>query len=240
MNFTGRTDCKLAVMQPYLFPYVGYFQLVSAVDRLVFLDDVNYINRGWINRNRLLLSGQVRWFTVPVSGASQNSRINELHVQPGGSWRRKLLASVKQSYGKAPFFEQGYALLSSIILSEETSLSAIARGSVIAVARHLGLTTRFVTSTGRYLNEELRATERLIDICRQEGASQYFNLPGGMALYSAEDFSKAGVELHFLRPSLIEYPQFQRPFQPGLSILDVLMFNDRVSSLRILEIGDFP
>ncbi len=240
MPSIGREGCRLAIMQPYLFPYIGYFQLVAAVDRFVFFDDVNFINRGWINRNRLFLSGSVSWFTLPVSGASQNRKINELHVQPDGAWRRKLLASVRQSYGKAPCFEPAYALLEDIVLSGETSLSVLAQESVMAVAHYLGLGTEFVISTGRYGNEDLRGSDRILDICRQEQAAEYHNLPGGMALYSAEDFSVAGVELHFVQPELLEYGQLEAPFKPGLSMLDVLMFNDRMSTLRLLGSADSP
>ena len=230
----GRPGCRLAVMQPYLFPYVGYFQLVAAVDRFVFYDDVHYIKGGWINRNRLLLSQQVSWFTFPLCDASSNRKINQAHVQPNGTWRRKLLASVRQSYGRAPFFEPAFALLAEIVASGETSLSVLARQSVVSVARYLGLGTEFVVSTGRYGNEALRGAERVLDICRQEGATEYHNLPGGTALYSDEAFSAAGVELRFIEPVLVEYGQLDQPFKPDLSILDVLMFNDRDSTLRLL------
>lgn len=231
---TGRGGARLAIMQPYLFPYAGYFQLIAAVDRFVFYDDVNYIKSGWINRNRLFLSGKTHWFTLPLHDASPYKKINEIHVRQDGVWKHKLLASVRQSYGKAPYFRQAYALLESIILSDETSLSVLTRESVIAVACYLGLETEFVTSTGRYDNEALRGSDRILDICRQEGATEYHNLPGGMALYSAEKFSTAGVELRFTHTSLMEYPQFEMPFKPSLSILDMLMFNDRASSLRLL------
>lgn len=240
MPSIGSQGCRLAVMQPYLFPYIGYFQLLAAVDRFIFYDDVSYIKGGWINRNRLLLSGQVSWFTLPLSGASPHSKINEVHVQPNGTWRRKLLASVRQSYGKAPYFGSAYALLEGIVLSEESSLSALARESVMAVAGHLGLDTEFAVSTGRYDNENLRGSDRILDICRQERAVEYHNLPGGTALYSARQFASAGVDLHFVQPRLGEYSQLAAPFKPGLSILDVLMFNDRMSSLRLLGSTDSP
>jgi hypothetical protein len=221
-------------MQPYLFPYAGYFQLVAAVDRFVFYDDVNYIKGGWINRNRLFLSREVSWLTFPLCDASPNGKINQVHVQPGPAWKRKLLASVRQSYSKAPFFEQAFALFADIVLTEETSLSVLARASVVNVARYLGLRTEFVVSTGRYGNEDLRGQDRVLDICRWEGASEYHNLPGGAGLYSGEAFFAAGVDLHFVEPRLIEYSQLQPPFKPGLSVLDVLMFNDRVAALRLL------
>lgn len=231
---------KLAVMQPYLFPYLGYFQLVDAVDRFVFYDDVSYIKGGWVNRNRLFLSGNVGWLTLPVLGASPNRKINEIQVQSDARWRYKLLASVRQSYGKAPYFEQAYALLAGIVLSGETSLSVLARESVISVASYLGLGTEFAVSAQRYGNEDLRGSDRVLDICRQEGATEYYNLPGGVALYSADEFSAAGVKLRFVQPKVINYNQLEEPFKPFLSMLDVLMFNDRVSSLRLLGRESFP
>ena len=236
----GCSGCRLAVMQPYLFPYIGYFQLIAAVDRFVVYDDVAYIKGGWINRNRLFLSGGVNWFTFPLCAASPHRRINEIVVRQDDVWRRKLLASVRQSYAKAPCFEQAYTLLEGIVLSSETLLSAIARESLMSVARYLGLGTEFVVSTGRYGNEALRGTDRVLDICRQEGAAEYHNLPGGTALYSSEAFSAAGVELRFIEPTLAGYGQFEQPFTPGLSILDVLMFNDRVSTLRLLGCAGSP
>ena len=72
---------KLAIMQPYLFPYLGYFQLIAAVDKFVFYDDVNFIKNGWINRNRLLISGKVNYITIPLSGASSFLKINQVLVQ---------------------------------------------------------------------------------------------------------------------------------------------------------------
>ncbi|MEF3083825.1 WbqC family protein [Luteimonas sp. SMYT11W] len=225
---------KLAIMQPYLFPYAGYFQLVASVDRFVFYDDVNYIKGGWINRNRLYMSGGVRWFTVHLQAASAHRKINQLHVAPDHFWRRKLLASVSDAYRKAPYFEQAYAMLADVIHSSDTSLSALARSSVIAVARYIGLQTEFVVSTERYGNEYLTGADRVLDICLREGAEEYHNLPGGTGLYAAEKFATSGVTLRFVQPALRPYSQFNRPFQPGLSALDLLMFNDRLSARRLM------
>ncbi|WP_394695520.1 WbqC family protein [Pseudoxanthomonas japonensis] len=226
---------RLAIMQPYFFPYIGYFQLVAAVDRFVFYDDVAFMKQGWINRNRLLLSGRPSWFTLPVSGASSNRKINELSVQPGDVWRRKMLASVRQSYGRAPYFEQAYGLLAGILLSDECSLSALARRSVVDLSRYMGLETEFVVSSGRYGNEGMQGAERVLDICRRERATEYHNLPGGKALYSVEQFAAAGVELCFVEPNPMEYMQMEAPFKPFLSMLDVLMFNERSTLLPLLQ-----
>lgn len=226
---------KLAIMQPYLFPYLGYFQLVDAVDRFVFYDDVNYIKGGWINRNRLLLGGGVSWFTIPLNGASPHKKINEVRVQPDDMWRRKLLASVRHGYSRAPYFRQAHSLLEEILQSGETSLSELACTSIVSVSRYLGLEVQFVHSAGRYGNEALSGSARILDICRQEGATEYHNLPGGEALYSPDSFRAAGIELRFVQCELDEYRQFGSSFQSGLSILDVLMFNDPMSTRQLLK-----
>ena len=224
-------------MQPYLFPYLGYFQLVASVDKFVFYDDVNFMQKGWINRNRLYLSGAVRYFTIPLSGASQFLKINQIDVQPGEQWKKKMLESVRQSYSKAPHFRAANALLEAALHSGERSIAAIARASVRNVCDYAGLDTQFVASSAVYGNDQLSGADRIMDICRLENASDYFNPPGGRALYREENFSSEGIKLHFVEPCLREYRQFTAEFQPGLSILDALMFNDARAVRELIEAG---
>lgn len=212
-------------MQPYFFPYLGYFQLLNSVDCFVFYDDVNYIKSGWINRNRLYLSGAVRYFTVPLVGASSFEKIHRTHVQSPERWRAAMLASVQQSYAKAPYFEPVQALLRDVLTEHDGTIGDLSRHSVTAVAQYLELATRFVNSSAMYHNSDLRSVERVLDICRQEQATEYWNLPGGRNLYNAQEFAARNVQLHFIDPVLPPYPQFAPVFQPGLSILDALMFN---------------
>ncbi|WP_256250268.1 WbqC family protein [Pseudomonas sp. NBRC 111143] len=213
-------------MQPYLFPYAGYFNLVGQVDKFVFYDDVNFIKGGWINRNRLLLSGDVRYFTVPLSGASPNLKINQVKLQPKAVWARKLLEGIRQSYSKAPNFTACFDLLLEVFDGDFDDIGALARRSVVKSAERMGFGVEFVDSSGIYGNTELTAQDRVIDICVRENAHTYVNLPGGKALYSSEAFLEKGVELCFTRPELAPYPQFDKPFEPGLSIVDMMMFND--------------
>lgn len=216
---------KLAIMQPYLFPYAGYFNLVGQVDKFVFYDDVNFIKGGWINRNRLLLSGDVRYFTVPLSGASPNLKINQVKLQPKAAWERKLLESIRQSYSKAPNFAACFDLLREVFDGDFDDIGALARRSVVKSAERMGYGTHFVDSSAIYGNAGLVAQERVIDICLREGARTYINLPGGKVLYSAGAFLEKGVELRFTCPALAPYRQFDKPFEPGLSIVDMMMFN---------------
>jgi hypothetical protein len=232
---------KLAIMQPYLFPYLGYFQLVAAADRFVFFDDVNYINRGWINRNRVLLGDEVHYMTVPLSGASQTRKINEIDIQPRDLWLRKLLESIRHAYAKAPHYARVSQLLGDVLgstaTSTVTSIGTLASRSVVDVARYLKLDTDFVMSSAPYGNAALKGEQRLLDICAKERADCYVNLPGGKDLYAPDTFASAGVELRFIEPALPPYPQHGKTFHPGLSILDVLMFNDPDEARAMLATG---
>lgn len=214
---------KLAIMQPYLFPYLGYFQLLAAVDRFVVYDDVAYIKGGWVNRNRWLVGGKPAYFTVPVRDASSFRSIADTEVA-SGPWPRKLLATFRQEYGRAPYFPAAMALLERIVGLDEPSIGRRAVASVRAVAAHLGLTTDFVESSAGYGNADLRAAARVIDICRREGAVVYVNAIGGQALYNRDEFADRGIALRFLRSVPTAYQQFNETYVPGLSILDVIAY----------------
>jgi len=225
---------KLAVMQPYLFPYLGYFQLVAAVDKFVFYDDVAFIKNGWINRNRILVAGKPAYFTVPLSGASPNLRINDLRTVDGEAWRTKLAESLRHAYARAPYFKAASTLFAEAAVAGESSIAEMAKRSILAVADYLRIETAFVPSSTTYGNAAMRGSERVLDICRREYADQYLNLPGGKDLYEASHFAAAGVALRFIEPRLPAYRQGPGAFQPGLSILDVLMFNSRDEAAGML------
>ena len=216
---------KLGIMQPYLFPYLGYMQLVAAVDAFVFYDDVQFIKNGWINRNRLALGGAIRYFTVPLAGAGTSLSIREVRMQPPERWRDKLLESIRHGYARAPYYGPVRELIGDVLGTATTQISTLAARSVTETARYLGLGTRFVPSSVVYDNHALKGPARVLDICARERADHYLNLPGGRALYDSRAFSAAGVELGFVEPDLWPYRQFGDAFLPGLSIIDVLMFN---------------
>lgn len=217
---------KLAIMQPYLFPYAGYFSLIGQVDKFVFYDDVNFIKGGWINRNRLLISGDVRYFTVPLSGASPHLKINEVKVQARALWERKLLAGIEQSYSKAPNFEKAFDCVREVLgVGEFDSIAQLAKRSVRISAERIGLPVEFVESSTIYENQYLSASNRVMDICLKEGADVYVNQPGGRSLYDDLEFSSKGISLKFNDSPLRVYKQFSDQFIPGLSVLDMMMFN---------------
>jgi len=212
-------------MQPYFFPYAGYFCLLAAVDRFVFYDDVHYIKSGWINRNRLLLGGEPSYFTVPVVNASCSTRISDVAIVANGKWRRKMLESLRHGYSAAPHFGAVYELVQSVVFAKADSISELAKASVYAVAKYLEVDTHFVDSSSSYDNASLRGVERVLDICRREQATHYINLSGGRSLYEPECFRAAGLTLAFVDSKATPYPQFSVTFQPALSIVDLLMHN---------------
>ncbi|ABF12096.1 WbqC family protein [Cupriavidus metallidurans] len=216
---------RLAIMQPYLFPYLGYFQLAASVDRFVVYDDVTFIKNGWINRNRILLASAPHYLTVPLAGASSSRRIDEVRTQPRERWLGKLLEQLRHAYGRAPQYVPVSRLVEQVLSDSTDSIARLAAKSVIDTCAYLGLETTFVTTSTGYGNEALRSEARVIDICAREHAGTYVNLPGGRALYDAGTFAAASIDLEFVDTALPAYPQFGAPFVPGLSIIDVLMFN---------------
>lgn len=215
---------KLAIMQPYLFPYIGYFQLIHAADRFVFYDDVNFIKQGWINRNNILKDGKPLLFSVPLKDPSSNTLICDTGIS--GLYRSdKFLKTLKQVYSKAPYYPQVAELLSDIISTEEKKISGLAIRSVKKILKFLGTANDIRDTSSGYLNTDLKGQERVIDICKQENATHYINPSGGKELYSKEAFNDNGITLQFLQSEPKEYLQFDKPFVPNLSIIDVLMFN---------------
>ena len=215
-------------MQPYLFPYVGYFQLIHSVDRFVVYDDVAYIKQGWINRNRMLINGEPSFFTVPIKHASSFASIRDTLIdddQQHEQWPERLLKSFDNAYRRAPEFARVFPLLESVFAKKPLRIAELALASLKAVARFLDIETMFVESSSSYGNAHLKGEERVLDICAAEHATEYINVPGGRTLYSSERFAARTVKLSFLEPRSIEYRQFGGAFVPSLSIVDVLMFN---------------
>jgi len=220
---------KIAVMQPYIFPYIGYFQMIHAVDKFVFYDDVNFIKQGWINRNRVLVSGKDYLFTIPIENASSFATINETHINLAlyDRFKTKFLQTLGLNYKKAPYFPEVISLVEQILESPSVTIAQLAIKSIVATTDYLEMEKQFCISSEVYQNKGLDRYERLIDICKREKATQYINAIGGQDLYRKEDFEREGIQLNFIKTLPIAYKQFKNEFVPWLSIIDVLMFNSK-------------
>lgn len=217
---------KLGIMQPYFLPYLGYWQLLSHVDRFVVYDNIQYTKKGWINRNRHLREGGPSWFTVPLKKASDYLDVREREVAVDFD-RDKLLRSFEAGYRRAPQFGAVQPLVERIVRVPATNLFDYIHSSLVETAGFLGITTPIVVSSSVDIDHTLASEQKVLALCHAVGADGYVNPIGGQSLYSGAAFAARSIRLEFLRPRLPEYPQLGGPFVPGLSIVDVLMFNSR-------------
>lgn len=224
-------------MQPYVFPYLGYFQLIRATDRFVFYDDVQFMKGGWVNRNRITNQGRPQVFTLPAQGGSMHSRIMDVTCGGTAKFRKKFLRQLEQEYRRAPQFGPVSEMVARVLDGpHEGNMAQIAMASVTAVMELLDLPFDPCVSSRDYPREgDLKGPARVISITHALGGDRYVNLPGGVALYDHEQFAQAGIDLRFVRDRSGAYPQFADPFIPRLSILDVLMHNDREAVLALLD-----
>lgn len=228
---------KLAIMQPYFMPYIGYFQLINLVDKFVFYDDVTFIKQGWINRNRILINDQAKLFSVPLSNASSHTLIKDVLISDVGyeKWKRSFLSTIMFNYKKAKNYEIVEALIERILLTPPKTISELAIKSVIEISNYLDLETEFDVSSENYDNTHLSGQDRVLDICQKESAQTYINPIGGIELYSKDTFSEKNIDLKFISANKTIYKQFSSEFIPFLSIIDVLMFNDKKQVLEMLN-----
>ena len=216
----------LAIMQPYIFPYIGYFQLLNAVDKFVIYDDVTFIKQGWINRNNILLNGKAYLFTVPLVNVSSNVTICNTQIANKKRWEEKFIKTMQQAYKKAPYYANVIDMIHDIISIKSDSIGDLATNSIKTVAEFIGIDTQIQYTSSMYNNNFLSSQERVLDICKAENADRYINAAGGQNLYSKQDFKSKGIELNFIKSGFITYQQFGESFISSLSVIDVIMFND--------------
>ncbi|MCR5670829.1 MAG: WbqC family protein [Butyrivibrio sp.] len=220
---------KLGIMQPYFFPYLGYWQLMDAVNEYLIIDDVNYIKNGYINRNKILVNGEPFNFGIPVRKASQNNLIREHEQGLDEEGVHKLLATLKSAYAKAPFFQETYDHVREVLefglTDEGRNLADFLDNANRLTAKKLGITTPiYRTSRDVKLDGEYKRENLVVAICRKRNADEYYNAIGGECLYCQAFFRSKGIGLKFVK---------MNEDIPKLSIIDIMMNND---SDRIKEL----
>jgi len=219
-------------MQPYLFPYIGYWQLVGIADVFILYDDVSYIKNGYINRNYILANNTKQRFTLNVLGASSNRLINEIKV---GDNAKIIVKTIRQEYSKAPYFKDVFDLIEDIFLNDEKNLAEYLAYSIKTIANYFNLNTKLLVSSEITKDNTLGGQDKIISICKLLQASQYINATGGQSFYSKEIFLNANIQLNFLNTKPVIYRQFTNKFVPSLSIIDVMMFNSKEKVVGLLD-----
>ena len=228
-------------MQPYLFPYIGYFQLINAVDVFVLYDDVNFRKQSWINRNKIMLNGKEHTFTIPCRGVSSNKLINEIELDKTKDFALNLFKLIQHGYEKkAPFYEETLAVLKKVFnTSEQHNIADLNYSSILHICEYLDIQTEIkIASEAVPQTKKLKGANRIYSICKAYNALTYLNAQGGTELYNKSDFSKEGLKLHFLIPktNALEYKQLNTAeFTPWLSVIDVLMNNSKSQCQKMLN-----
>ncbi|WP_042142566.1 WbqC family protein [Paucisalibacillus sp. EB02] len=219
---------KLGIMQPYFFPYIGYWQLINLVDKYVIYDDVNYIKKGWINRNKILMYNKDIFINLPIHKSSQNKYINELSLSNDIiDHKKKLLKTIRTCYNNAPYFNEVYSIVEDIVTNNDWNLASYLQYSIQKVCEFLSIDTEIIVSSNINKNNYLEGQDKIIEICEVLKAKEYINAIGGRDLYTTNVFNDKDIKIKFLQTENIEYQQFGNKFIPNLSIIDVMMFNSR-------------
>ena len=227
---------KVAIMQPYFFPYIGYFQLINSVDLFIVYDNIKYTKKGWINRNRMLQNGKDVMFSLPLKSDSDYLDVCDRELAADFK-RDKLLNQIRGAYRHAPYFAPTFALIEEIVRHEDQNLFRFIHHAIVKTCAHLGITTQIRVSSDIAINHGLKNQEKVLALCEEVGAKTYVNAIGGTALYSKNEFLEQGIDLKFIRSNEFEYTQMGNDFMPWLSIVDVLMFNAMENIEREISYG---
>jgi hypothetical protein len=231
---------KVAVMQPYFFPYLGYFSLIKNTDRFIILDTVQHIKGGWINRNRILReTGGWLYCTVPIKKHPLSATIEDVKIDYKSDWRGKIISQI-QFYRKiAPFYFDIKSLLERTLYDDDTdSIVELNARSLQYTCEYIGFTPRLETLSKMQL--EFRRPEASdewpLRICQAIGnVTEYRNLPGGKSFYDVKKYEQSGIHFAFHSAELPVYDQRRSAFENGLSIIDVLMFNSPKDVMDMLN-----
>lgn len=250
---------KLAIMQPYFMPYIGYFQAIAAVDKYILYSNLNFIKEAWMNRNRLLMrDGTVVLTTIPLKNKSSNQMIYDVELDNSKPWSEKFLKTVQMCYSRKPYFDEFYPLLEEMLSVKYDLLMDLNAHTISEISRFLGLGTVIESDNSRFLAMEkklevvesdysvlpylektkpIKKVARVIEMCRIEGCDDFYNAIGGQSLYDKDEFAQYGIRLNFVSTNAFEYRQDTKKnvFEPNLSIIDVIMNNGREGTSNLLK-----
>lgn len=231
---------RLAIMQPYFFPYLGYFSLIKHTDELISFDTAQYIRHGWVNRNRILKPGSGwQYIRVPVAKHSQKSRINEVEIADK-KWGEIILRQLDHYKKKAKYYRPVVNWIKTVLDTKQRKVFKLNVELLEAVCDYLkiGFKHRLYSELDINIGPVRQPGEWALKICEAVGASEYVNPPGGGELFDRRRFKDSGVELFFIKNKLLPYSQLRGEFVPGLSVIDVLMHNSVEDVHKLIDAYD--
>lgn len=224
----------IGIMQPYFFPYIGYWQLINAVDRFVIYDNIQYTKKGWINRNYYLRNNRKTLFSINLEKASDYLDIRN-RVISSEYKREKMLLHLQSAYKKAPMYSKAYAVIAEMIHFPSCNLFEYIYNSIIQICKYLDIKTEIIVSSSIRINHSLKSEDRVVALCKKLDGTRYINAINGRNLYSASRFANEGILLQFIKARQLEYTQWKEEiFTPCLSIIDLMMFNSKHEIAQML------
>ncbi len=229
---------KLGVMQPYFCPYLGYYSLIKHCDRFVLFDTVQFMRHGWIERNRVLKPAEGwQYIAVPVDKESMRSAIKDVRVRNDPDWKDRILRQLEHYKKKAPFYRALTELLGDALDPKEISITRLNRRVLQGICGYLGIQRELpiFSEMGLSIDTPQAPGGWALAISKALGATEYVNSPGGVEIFDQEQYRAAGVPISFIKNNLKPYDQHRKNFEPGLSIVDVLMFNSPEAANALID-----
>lgn len=226
---------NIAIMQPYLFLYIGYFQLIDSVELFISADDYQFIKGGWINRNKILVGGKPYMLIFSLEKGSNSKKINERYYKMTEEEVIRIKKTIKFNYGKAKYFNEVMGLIDEILSYKNLNVAKFNLNSIKKICDYMEIKCSFIESQDINKNKELRCEDLVIDICKELNADVYINPIGGIKLYKDSHFKENNIELFFVKSSAKKYKQFSEEFNPNLSIIDLLMHNSKEEIKQLLK-----
>lgn len=219
---------SIGIMQPYFLPYIGYFQLMNMVDEFILYDNIQFTKKGWIHRNRMLQNGKDEYFTLPIKKDSDYLNVCDRFLADTFTQEKtKLLNRIRNNYGKAPYFDVVFPHLLDIFDYNNINLFNFIHNSLLIISKYLGIQTPITVSSTVDINHDLNGKDKVLALTKAVKGTHYINPIGGMLLYDRQEFEDQGIKLSFFKTNDFSYVQLRNDYIPFLSILDVMMFNDK-------------
>lgn len=230
---------KVAIMQPYFFPYLGYFSLIKNTDQFIIFDPVQFIRHGWIERNRILKQNE-GWLYIktPLIKESRDALIKDCKIDNTQKWKETIVAQLQPYKKVAPYYRETMAVIEEIFNQDYETIVDLNKRSLEGVCKYLGIDRRLDVFSEMELtiDEVMAPDEWALNICKALGdVDEYWNPPGGQDFFDKSKYDDAGIKLVFQKPTLKEYDQKRQQFEPGLSIIDVMMFNSPEEISKMLD-----
>ena len=230
----------IGIMQPYFMPYIGYISLIKHTDRFILFDTVQFIRHGWIERNRMLKQNE-GWQYIQVPLIKQDGRdtlIKDIKINNKEDWKRKILAQIQHYKKVAPYYRRVVALLEDIFANDFEDITTLNKVSLECICKYLGFERNLEIFSQMHLDIDAANApdEWALNICKAiDGTTEYINPIGGLSFFDRNKYENAGIKISFQQMEITQYSQKRDVFEPGLSILDVMMWNDVDEINRMLD-----